>query len=215
MLDKDWQWPALKSSQAAGKLMGQCLILGILLSLERIAILSPVRWFTFPPQYSSKCFCRTGISQGRIWLERRGAVRRLYLQHASRYALGYQQLGEVDFELRTMYNFRQRLSRYMQVHGGCYPDDRWFWRRHTCRLCGCNPLWVKLTRAWTFAAPGPAVACVLPLDEKRSQSRSTQESGCSGGFIKVIHNPLDPTPPPFSPNNVKERGMVTLWVILW
>jgi len=34
-----------------------------------------------------------------------------------RYALGYQQLGEGDFELRTLYNFRQRLSRYMQAHG--------------------------------------------------------------------------------------------------
>lgn len=34
-----------------------------------------------------------------------------------RYALGYQQLGEGDFELRTLYNFRQRLSRYMQEHG--------------------------------------------------------------------------------------------------
>jgi hypothetical protein len=34
-----------------------------------------------------------------------------------RYALGYQQLGEGDFELRTLYNFRQRLSRYMQAQG--------------------------------------------------------------------------------------------------
>ena len=34
-----------------------------------------------------------------------------------RYALGYRQLGEGDFELRTLYNFRQRLSRYMQAHG--------------------------------------------------------------------------------------------------
>ena len=41
-----------------------------------------------------------------------------------RYALGYQQLGEGDFELRTLYNFRQRLSRYMQAHGGYYPGDR-------------------------------------------------------------------------------------------
>lgn len=34
-----------------------------------------------------------------------------------RYALGYHQLGEGDFELRTLYNFRQRLSRYMQESG--------------------------------------------------------------------------------------------------
>ncbi|MGB5846026.1 MAG: transposase [Anaerolineales bacterium] len=34
-----------------------------------------------------------------------------------RYALGYHQLGEGDFELRTLYNFRQRLSQHMQVHG--------------------------------------------------------------------------------------------------
>ena len=35
-----------------------------------------------------------------------------------RYALGYHQLGEGDFELRSLYNFRQRLSRHMQAHGG-------------------------------------------------------------------------------------------------
>jgi len=34
-----------------------------------------------------------------------------------RYALGYHQLGEGDFDLRTLYNFRQRLSRHMQEHG--------------------------------------------------------------------------------------------------
>jgi hypothetical protein len=34
-----------------------------------------------------------------------------------RYALGYHQLGEGDFELRSLYNFRQRLSQHMQVHG--------------------------------------------------------------------------------------------------
>ncbi|HEB26920.1 MAG TPA: hypothetical protein ENI05_03955 [Porticoccus sp.] len=34
-----------------------------------------------------------------------------------RYALGYHQLGEGDFELRTLYNFRQRLNRYMQESG--------------------------------------------------------------------------------------------------
>jgi hypothetical protein len=31
-----------------------------------------------------------------------------------RYALGYRQLGEGDFELHTLYYFRERLSRYMQ-----------------------------------------------------------------------------------------------------
>ena len=31
-----------------------------------------------------------------------------------RYALGYRNLGEGHFDLRTMYNFRQRLSQYMQ-----------------------------------------------------------------------------------------------------
>ncbi|MEE4241641.1 MAG: transposase [Desulfopila sp.] len=34
-----------------------------------------------------------------------------------RYALGYRQLGEGYFELRTLYNFRERLSRYMQETG--------------------------------------------------------------------------------------------------
>jgi len=34
-----------------------------------------------------------------------------------RYALGYRQLGEGHFELRTTYNFRHRLSAYMQATG--------------------------------------------------------------------------------------------------
>lgn len=34
-----------------------------------------------------------------------------------RYALGYRQLGEGDFDLRTLYYFRERLSRYMQENG--------------------------------------------------------------------------------------------------
>ena len=34
-----------------------------------------------------------------------------------RYALGYHNLGEGDFELRTVYNFRQRLSQHMQETG--------------------------------------------------------------------------------------------------
>ena len=34
-----------------------------------------------------------------------------------RYALGYDQLGEGHFELRTLYNFRRRLSHYNQEHG--------------------------------------------------------------------------------------------------
>lgn len=34
-----------------------------------------------------------------------------------RYALGYHQLGQGDFELRSLYNFRQRLSRYHQAQG--------------------------------------------------------------------------------------------------
>lgn len=34
-----------------------------------------------------------------------------------RYALGYRQLGEGHFELRTMYNFRRRLSNHMQRTG--------------------------------------------------------------------------------------------------
>lgn len=34
-----------------------------------------------------------------------------------RYALGYRQLDEGHFELRTMYNFRQRLSDHMQARG--------------------------------------------------------------------------------------------------
>jgi hypothetical protein len=34
-----------------------------------------------------------------------------------RYALGYRQLGEGDFDLRTLYYFRERLSRYMQESG--------------------------------------------------------------------------------------------------
>src|SRR5215213_8127952 len=34
-----------------------------------------------------------------------------------RYALGFQALGDGDFELRSLYNFRQRLSDYNQAHG--------------------------------------------------------------------------------------------------
>ena len=34
-----------------------------------------------------------------------------------RYALGYRQLGEGDYDLRTQYYFRERLSRYMQATG--------------------------------------------------------------------------------------------------
>jgi hypothetical protein len=34
-----------------------------------------------------------------------------------RYALGYHEFGEGDFDLRTLYYFRERLSRYMQTHG--------------------------------------------------------------------------------------------------
>jgi hypothetical protein len=34
-----------------------------------------------------------------------------------RYALGLRQLGEGDFDLRTLYNFRERLSRHMQETG--------------------------------------------------------------------------------------------------
>jgi hypothetical protein len=34
-----------------------------------------------------------------------------------RYALGYRQLGEGDFDLRTLYYFRERLSQYMQEKG--------------------------------------------------------------------------------------------------
>lgn len=34
-----------------------------------------------------------------------------------RYALGYHQLGEGDFDLRSLYYFRERVSRYMQEEG--------------------------------------------------------------------------------------------------
>lgn len=34
-----------------------------------------------------------------------------------RYALGYDRLGDGDFEIRTLYNFRERLSRYNAEHG--------------------------------------------------------------------------------------------------
>ena len=34
-----------------------------------------------------------------------------------RYALGYHQFGEGDFELRSPYNFRQRLSKHNQEQG--------------------------------------------------------------------------------------------------
>lgn len=34
-----------------------------------------------------------------------------------RYALGYHEFGEGDFDLRTLYYFRERLSRYMQTQG--------------------------------------------------------------------------------------------------
>jgi hypothetical protein len=34
-----------------------------------------------------------------------------------RYALGYDRLGDGDFEIRTLYYFRERLSRYNAEHG--------------------------------------------------------------------------------------------------
>ena len=34
-----------------------------------------------------------------------------------RYALGYHHLGEGEFDLRTLYYFRQRLSQYMRKQG--------------------------------------------------------------------------------------------------
>jgi len=34
-----------------------------------------------------------------------------------RYALGYQQVGEGDFDLRSLHYFRERVSRYMQEKG--------------------------------------------------------------------------------------------------
>ncbi len=34
-----------------------------------------------------------------------------------RYALGYRYLKDGEFDVRTLYNFRQRLSRYNQKHG--------------------------------------------------------------------------------------------------
>ena len=40
-----------------------------------------------------------------------------------RYALGYRQLGEGDFDLRTLYYFRERLSRYMQETGSNLLDQ--------------------------------------------------------------------------------------------
>ena len=35
----------------------------------------------------------------------------------TRYALGYENIGEGDFDLRTVYNFRRRLCRHMQEQG--------------------------------------------------------------------------------------------------
>ena len=40
-----------------------------------------------------------------------------YYDTQVRYALGYRQLGEGDFELRSLYYFRERLSRHMQETG--------------------------------------------------------------------------------------------------
>jgi hypothetical protein len=40
-----------------------------------------------------------------------------------RYALGYRQLGEGYFDLRTLYYFRERLSRYMQETGRNLLDE--------------------------------------------------------------------------------------------
>jgi hypothetical protein len=39
------------------------------------------------------------------------------LKYTQGYALGYRQLGEGDFDLRTLYYFRERLSRHMQETG--------------------------------------------------------------------------------------------------
>jgi hypothetical protein len=40
-----------------------------------------------------------------------------------RYALGYHQLGERYFSMRTLYAFRERLSRYMQETGKNLLDE--------------------------------------------------------------------------------------------
>ncbi len=44
-----------------------------------------------------------------------------------RYALGYRNLGERHFDLRTLYNFRQRLARHMAETCWSRPtaDGRW------------------------------------------------------------------------------------------
>jgi len=41
----------------------------------------------------------------------------------TRYALGLEQIGEAHFDLRTLYNFRERLSRYMQETGNNLLDQ--------------------------------------------------------------------------------------------
>ncbi|MDW8325907.1 MAG: transposase [Anaerolineales bacterium] len=40
-----------------------------------------------------------------------------------RYAPGYSRPGEGEFELRTLYHFRQRLSRYRLTHGVNLPEQ--------------------------------------------------------------------------------------------
>lgn len=56
------------------------------------------------------------LKDGNDWTDEEMYDRYLFdLQ--TRHALGLDQLGEAHFELRTLYNFRQRLSRYMQEQG--------------------------------------------------------------------------------------------------
>ena len=70
--------------------------------------------------------------RGTVWSALSGPRCALRTAHCDfdiqvRYALGYRNLGEGHFDLRTLYNFRQRLARYMAETCWSRPtaDGRW------------------------------------------------------------------------------------------
>ena len=71
-----------------------------------------------------------------------------------RYALGYDGLSDGDFELRTLYNFRQRLSQYNLEHGvnllapPLPPSPTNNSRRLRCRRAGSG--WTRRRSPRTF-----------------------------------------------------------------
>ena len=81
-------------------------------SLRRV-----VRRFSLPPQHPVNVLVGLeALKSGFGWSDEELYDHFLFDLQV-RYALGYHALQEGDFELRTLYNFRQRLSQYQQQQG--------------------------------------------------------------------------------------------------